>query len=123
MTCLQKHMPFVLVDNGSAINVCPWREAKRFGIRKKQLLAPSTHLSAYDNSKRLVLGTILLPIIVGRIERNLEFHVLSIPSTFNLILGRPWLHDHQAHRSTLHLKMKILINGQVVTIEGIICVL
>ena len=89
ITCLQKQAPLPLVDNGTMVNICPWRMAKRLGIKEEQLSAPSTHLRAYDNPKRLVLGTIYLPINVGPIKRNIEFQVLDVPSTLNLLLGRP----------------------------------
>jgi len=37
-----------------------------------------------------VLGTILLPINVGPIEKNVEFQVLDIAATFDLLLGNLW---------------------------------
>jgi len=52
---------------------------------------PTTHLRGYDNSKRLVLGTIFSPINVGPIERNMKFQVLDIPNTFNIFSGYPWI--------------------------------
>ena len=94
VTYVEIHVPLYLVDNRLAINVCPWKTTKRLGIKESQLLPPSTHLKAYDNSKRLVLGTILFPINVTPIEKNIEFHVLDIPTTFTLLLGHPWLHEH-----------------------------
>ena len=53
-------------------------------------------------TQRLVLGTILLPIDMGPIEKNIEFWVLDIPATFNLLLGRSWLQENQAVSSTLY---------------------
>ena len=81
--CLQKYAPFALVDNGSAVNVYPWRTAKILGIKEDQLPAPSTNLRAYGNLKGLLLGTALLPINISPNERNTEFKVLDIPATFN----------------------------------------
>ncbi|KAJ8431969.1 hypothetical protein Cgig2_026995 [Carnegiea gigantea] len=74
-TCLQKHVPLSLLDNGSVVNVYPLRIVKRWGIRANKLSTAPTHLRAYDNLRRLVLGTILLPINVGFIEKNMEFQV------------------------------------------------
>ena len=100
------------------MNVYPWRTAKRLGIRENQLLTPSTYLQAYDNSKRLVLGTSLLPINVGPIEKNVVFWILDIPATFNMLLECPWIHEYWAFPSLLHQKVKVLIKGEVVIIEG-----
>lgn len=45
-------------DNGSAINVCPLRVAKRLGL-SSQNLTPSTQIvRAYDNTKREVAGVL-----------------------------------------------------------------
>jgi len=44
------------------MNVCPWRMAKRLGVKEKHLSAPSIYLRAYDYSKWLALGTILVLI-------------------------------------------------------------
>ena len=112
------YVPFSLVDNGSVVNVCPWRTGKRLRIKESHLLAPSTYLWAYDNSNRLVLSTIVLLVNMSPIEKNTEFQVLDIPATFNLLLECPWLHEHQAVPSTLHQKIKILIKEEVVTIKG-----
>ena len=52
---------------------------------ESELLMPFIHQRAYDESRMLVLGTIILPINLDPIERDVEFHVLDIPVTFNLI--------------------------------------
>lgn len=116
--CMQKYVPLALVDNGSAVNVCPWKTAKQLGIREEHLSPPTTHLRAYDNSKRKVLGTIELMVNIGPLEKKVEFQVLDIPATFNLLLGRPWLHENRAVPSTLHQKVKLPINDEIVTIEA-----
>src|SRR5450432_800293 len=42
-------------------------------------------------------------------ETDVEFHVVDIPASFNLLLGRPWLHrsDIMAVPSTLHQKVML----------------
>jgi len=42
------------------------------------------------------MGTILLLINMGPIEKNTECEVLDILATFNMLLGYPWLHEHRA---------------------------
>ncbi|KAF5933732.1 hypothetical protein HYC85_029903 [Camellia sinensis] len=37
---------------------------------------------------------------------NIEFYVLDVPTTFNLLLGRPWLHHVKVVSSTLHQMLK-----------------
>jgi len=68
VTCLHKYMSLTLFDNGSVVNLCPWRTTRRLGIKEYQLSKPTTYLRVYDNSKRLVLHTTLLPINASPFE-------------------------------------------------------
>lgn len=43
---------------------------------------------------------------------------MEIPATFNLLLGRPWLHSLGAVPSTLHQKIKVVYKGELLTIYG-----
>lgn len=90
--CKRVRIPMVLVDNGSAINVCPLRVAKRLGLSSKNLTPSTQIVRAYDNTKREVAGVFTVEAKVGPVVANVEFHVLDIPASFNLLLGRPWLH-------------------------------
>ena len=42
---------------------------------------------------------------------------MHILATLNLLLGWPWLHEHQEVPYILHKKIKMLIEGWVVTIN------
>ena len=73
---------------------------------------------AYDNSKRETLGKIWLNITTGPVERRVRFHVIDIKPTFNLLLGRPWLHELGVVPSTLHQKVKFILEGEPITIDA-----
>ncbi|KAI8555714.1 hypothetical protein RHMOL_Rhmol05G0196300 [Rhododendron molle] len=45
-------IPTVLIDNGSAINVCPLRVAYRLGIAKKDFEPSNLAVKAYDSTRR-----------------------------------------------------------------------
>ena len=47
------------------------------------------------------------------------FQVLRIPVSFNLLLGHPWIHSDGAIPSFLHLKVKFIHDGRVITIPSI----
>lgn len=96
-----------MCDNGSTINVCPLRVATRLGITKEEMAESPITVRAYDNSKREVLGTVTLEIQIGPITFPIQFQVIDISASFNLLLGRPWLHETGAMASTLHQKLKI----------------
>ena len=115
---LWKTITLSLVANGSAVNVMPLRTAQHLGLSLEQYKPSQQTIRAYDNSRRDIIGTIPLSIKTGEVEKNALFHVMDIKPVFNLLLGRPWLHDLQAIPSSLHQKVKFYHNGDLVTIPA-----
>ena len=75
-------------------------------------------MRAYDNSRREVLGTITLELIIGPMIKNVEFQVLNIDSCFNMLLRRRWIHDTMVVPSSLYQKVQFSYEGTIVTIYG-----
>ena len=107
-----------LIDNGSAINVCPLKTARKLGVLQEEFKASNHAIRAYDNTKRDTMGVLWLNITSGPIEKRVKFHVMDIKTSFNLLLGRPWLHELGAVPSTLHQKIKLPLGDTVVTIDA-----
>jgi len=112
------NVPMTLVDNGSAINVCPLRTARMLGIRDEDLSPSTQGIRAYDNSRRQALGTITMNVTAGAIEHATTFQVVDIKASFNLLLGRPWLHDLKVVPSSLHQQVKAIVGGVPITIDA-----
>lgn len=104
--CREKWILVVFVDTGSAINVCPSRTAYAIGLKPVDFVPTAQVIRAYDNTSREVMGTMKIPTQFGPGHQDIAFHVLDIPTTFNLLLGRPWLHQVNAVSSTLHQMLK-----------------
>ena len=47
----------VLIDDGSALNVCPLKTTSYLGLSTEYFMPSDQHVRAYDNSRREVLGT------------------------------------------------------------------
>ncbi|KAL6346051.1 hypothetical protein AAG906_025331 [Vitis piasezkii] len=90
--CLGHKVPSILLDNGSALNVFPLATAIAF---------------AYDSTKREVMGTLVIDLQIGPTTFSTLFQVLRIPTSFNLLLGRPWIH-----------RVKFIHDGQVITVQS-----
>ena len=100
----------VLMNNGSALNVCPFRTALKVGLDLQTIIPSALTIRAYDNTSRKVrkvMGTFKALCKIGPLETIVEFHVMEITPNYNLLLGRVWLHPIGAIPSTLHQKMKI----------------
>jgi len=64
------------------------------------------NVRAFDGSQRATIGEINLSLQMGTTWFDVEFQVLDISSTYNLLLGRLWIHVVGAVASTLHRALK-----------------
>ncbi|WKA04944.1 hypothetical protein VitviT2T_022937 [Vitis vinifera] len=116
--CSGHRVSSVLLDNGSALNVCPLATAIALGFAPSDF-GPSTQtVRAYDSTKREVMGTLMIDLHIGPATFSTLFQVLRIPTSFNLLLGRPWIHVVGAIPSSLHQKVKFIHDGQVITVRS-----
>ena len=113
-----KRIPMVLIDNGSALNVCLLKTASCLGLKIEDFVPTDQHVRAYDNSKREVLGIVTLELTIGPMIKKVEFQVFNIASCFNMLLGRLWIHDTKVVPSSLYQKVWFLHEGAIVTIYG-----
>ncbi|XP_077230199.1 uncharacterized protein LOC143863420 [Tasmannia lanceolata] len=116
--CNKKRVPEVLVDNGSALNICPLSTAATLGFGPGDFIPSEQGILAYDGTRRDVIGTLATEIQIGGEDFDIEFQVLDIKTSFLLLLGRPWLHKVGVIPSTLHQKLKFVHNNRVVTVKG-----
>ncbi|KAK8609166.1 hypothetical protein V6N13_025473 [Hibiscus sabdariffa] len=89
----------VLIDNGSALNVLPLATLKKSPV-------DSTHVKAYHN------------VVRAFDEYEVDFVVMDIKLAYSCLLGRPWIHAAGAVPSTLHQKLKFVIDGKLVTVQA-----
>ncbi|RVW62073.1 Transposon Ty3-I Gag-Pol polyprotein [Vitis vinifera] len=73
------HSTYLLVVQPSS-PICP----------SGQWLGPE-HRRAYDSTRREVMGTLEIELLIGPATFVAVFQVLRIPTSFNLLLGRPWI--------------------------------
>ncbi|XP_070013267.1 uncharacterized protein [Nicotiana sylvestris] len=101
-----KFITGVLIDGGSSLNICPLTTLKRLGKDFHEIRAGSMNLKAFGGSQRATIGEINLCLQMGPTWFDVEVQVLDISATYNLLLGRPWIHATGAMASTLHQVVK-----------------
>ncbi|PKI73461.1 hypothetical protein CRG98_006148 [Punica granatum] len=99
----------VMIDNSSAPNVCHVSTLKQMNVDLNLIRLSKTAVRAFDGSWREVNGEIDLLIEVGPCSFSVTFRVLDISNAFSLLLGRPWIHSMGAVPSTLHQKLKFIV--------------
>ncbi|KAK4727400.1 hypothetical protein R3W88_032317 [Solanum pinnatisectum] len=57
---------------------------------------------------------------IGDVKSNTLIHVIDAKTSYNLLLGRPWVHENGVVLSTLHQCMKYMKDGEVVKINAYI---
>ena len=92
----------ILLDNGFALNVCPLVTAIALGFSPFDFGPSTQNVRAYNGTQRTVMGTLTAHVMIGPVRYSMLFQVLRIQSSFNLLLGRPWIHKVGAIPSSLH---------------------
>ena len=111
-----KRTPMVLIDDGNALNICPLKTTSCLGLSIEDFVPTNPYVRAYDNSRRKVFRTITLELTIGPMVKKVDFQVLNIALCFNMLLGRPWIHDTKVVPSSLYQKVRFPHEGAIVTI-------
>ncbi|KAK6777926.1 hypothetical protein RDI58_024644 [Solanum bulbocastanum] len=98
----------VLIDDGSGLNICPLSTLRQLKFDLGKLHQNQVNVRAFDGVQRDTLGAVNLYIQTSPAESNVEFQVLDINTSYNLFLGRPFIHMTGALPSTLHQLMKFV---------------
>ena len=106
--CRGKVVNRVLVRDGSGLNICPLSTLKQLRFDLGKLKQNQVNVRAFDGVQRDTLGAVNLTLQMGPTEFDAKFQVLDIDTSYNLLLGRPFIHMAGAVPSTLHQMMKLV---------------
>jgi hypothetical protein len=116
--CKDDALARVLVDTGSSLNVMPKRTLAKLSYQGPAMKPSALVVKAFDGSRRTVIGEVELPILIGPHVFPINFQVMDINPAYSCLLGRPWIHAAGAVTSTLHQKMKFVVDNQLIIISG-----
>nr|XP_027095987.1 uncharacterized protein LOC113715883 [Coffea arabica] len=114
--CNGKMLPKVLIDNGSALNICPWSTLEKLGLQDIKLRPSGTIVRGFDGAQREPIGEVDLVVEMGPAQFQITCQVMHFPSVYNVLLGRPWIHKSGAVPSSLHQLLKFVVNDKLITI-------
>ncbi|XP_071918910.1 uncharacterized protein [Coffea arabica] len=114
--CNGKLLPRVLIDNGSALNICPWNTLIKLGFQEAKLRPSAIVVRGFDGAKRESMGEVNLVLEIGPTRFQVMCQVMDFSSVYNVLLGRPWIHTSGAIPSSLHQMLRFVVNGQLITI-------
>ncbi|XP_017604480.1 uncharacterized protein LOC108451286 [Gossypium arboreum] len=115
--CKGYTLPKVLIDNGSALNVLPLSTLSRLPIDSSHIKTCQNIVRAFDGTERKVMGKIEIPLLIGPNTYEVDFLVMDIRPSYNCLLGRPWIHSAGAIPSSLHQRLKLVMEGRLITVN------
>ncbi|XP_070013296.1 uncharacterized protein [Nicotiana sylvestris] len=116
--CEDHFVTRILVDGGSSLNICLLVTLWTLGKGLHEIKDGAIGVKAFDGSQRSTIGEISLCLQMGPTWFDVEFQVIDISASYNLLLGRPWILAVGAVASTLHQAVKFEWNHQEVIIHG-----
>ncbi|XP_022751308.1 uncharacterized protein LOC111300005, partial [Durio zibethinus] len=116
--CKSHIMAKVLIDNGSSINVIPATTLAKLPVDGSYMKPSHMIVRAFDGTRREVLGDIEVPLQIGPCTFNVKFQVMDISPSYSCLLGRPWIHMAGAVPSSLHQKVKFIVEGKLTCVAG-----
>ena len=63
--CSGYWVPFVLLDNGSALNIYPLTTSITIGYAPSDFVPSTQTVREYDSTKRKVIGTLEIELLIG----------------------------------------------------------
>ena len=104
----------ILIDPCSLADLVQASVVSHMGHSLTGLEKPGRILSGFNGASTTSLGDIVLPVQADLVILNVQFLVVQDLSSFNVILGRTWLHYMKAIPSTYHQMVSFLTkDGQI----------
>nr|XP_016479807.1 PREDICTED: uncharacterized protein LOC107801053 [Nicotiana tabacum] len=95
----------VLIDLGSSVNIILLRVVEEM-LMGDRVIPKARSLSGFDNSTVITKGEIELSTYAKGVIKETKFQVIDTDMAYNVIMGRPWIHDMDDVPSTLHQVIK-----------------
>ncbi|XP_076893842.1 uncharacterized protein LOC143545963 [Bidens hawaiensis] len=107
----------ILVIGGNSVTIIQADVLKKMNIPEIEITQRSSVLGGLNGETKNTLGDIKLPIYIDGINSFQKFGVIDNLSCFNVILGRPWIHEMKEVASTYYQCIKLPTPWGVVKID------
>ncbi|KAI0492253.1 hypothetical protein KFK09_026522 [Dendrobium nobile] len=108
----------VLVDPGASVNVMNIKTLAYLRVDTSKLSTDRLVLRGFNEKGERALGSITLLLEIGGLKTEAKFHIIDSTTSFNALLGRPWIHEYRMVPSTLHQCIKYQRDGIEHVIKG-----
>ena len=91
---------------------------KGLGLGHENLDRKVDPLYGFSGELIMPIGRVIVKVHAGAISSPIEFWVLNSYSSYNVILGRPWLQKMRTVPSTLHQRLRFTTPEGIMKIRG-----
>jgi hypothetical protein len=92
----------MLVDTGAAVNIMPYSVLRQLGRSTGDLINSNVTLSDFNGQTSEAQGVLSVDLTVGSKIVPTSFFIINSKSTYNVLLGRDWIHANCCIPSTMH---------------------
>ncbi|KAH0651599.1 hypothetical protein KY290_032502 [Solanum tuberosum] len=93
----EKRVNRILVDGGSGINILPIRTMKELGISTADLTDSRFMIQGFNQGGQRSIGTVKIDLTIGELQSSVWLHVIDAKTSYNIFLGRPWVHENKKY--------------------------
>jgi hypothetical protein len=92
----------ILVDIGAAVNIMSYSVLRRLGRSAEDLIKTNVTLSDFNGQASEAQGVLNVGLTIGSKTILSSFFIVSSKSTYNVLLGRDWIHANCYIPSMMH---------------------
>ncbi len=97
-----KPMTKMLVDGGAAVNIMPYSVFRKLGKGEEDLTPTDMMLKDFEGVVTPARGALSVDLTVGSKTLPTTFFIINGKGSFNILLGRDWIHANCCIPSTMH---------------------
>ena len=97
-----KPMTKMLVDGGAAVNIMPYAVLRKLGKGEEDLTKTDMMLKDFEGVVTPARGALCVDLTIGSKSLPTTFFVINGKGSYNVLLGRDWIHANCCIPSTMH---------------------
>lgn len=106
-----------LIDNGFTVNIMSYATFKTSGLKDFTIQRHIISITGFGSNVVPTIGSVFLHLHIGELKTTAKVHIIDAETTYHVLLGRAWLHQHKVVPSILHQCTKAIHARKMVILE------
>ena len=108
----------ILIDRGVAINIMPYVMFQKLGKGDQDLTKTDMMLKDFEGNVSPAKGAVCVELMIGSKTLPTTFFVINRKGTYNLLLGRYWIHANCCIPSIMHQCLVQWVGDKIEVVPG-----